>query len=299
MQTTPSSELQRRCELTRRNILQGVVGLTGLSTAARAETAFQPTEINHVTLNVKDLKRSEEFYAKLFGPPQWRMFPDTDPMRLVGFQFQFGSSMLVLEAYSERRIGVDHPCLSVEGYTIPSSVALLKQVGTEAEFPYGAEQVYFRDLNGILIQLDRPEYRNSAWRRADAPRLPSQPVFKPMWLDHITLQVSNLEATAAFYERLFGPVERQPQASPPGGGVRMKSRQWFWWGTAPDEPIGVSHFAIAIEGYEPDAVAEKLRQAGIASHRRYQPNQVFVRDPDGILVQLASAGSAQSNPTNR
>jgi catechol 2,3-dioxygenase-like lactoylglutathione lyase family enzyme len=52
-------------------------------------------------------------------------------------------------------------------------------------------------------------------------------------------------------------------------------------------PVGVDHFCVSVEGYEPDAVSEKLKRNGIPSQRLYSPNQVYVRDPDGILVQLA------------
>jgi catechol 2,3-dioxygenase-like lactoylglutathione lyase family enzyme len=52
-------------------------------------------------------------------------------------------------------------------------------------------------------------------------------------------------------------------------------------------PVGVDHFCVSVEGYEPDAVSEKLKRKGIPSQRLYSPNQVYVRDPDGILVQLA------------
>ena len=69
MLATPSKEIQRRWDVTRRRLLQGVVGLAGMVSAARAGPAFQPAEINHITLNVTDLEKSEEFYAKLFGPP--------------------------------------------------------------------------------------------------------------------------------------------------------------------------------------------------------------------------------------
>jgi hypothetical protein len=57
-------------------------------------------------------------------------------------------------------------------------------------------------------------------------------------------------------------------------------------------PIGVDHFCVAVVGYEPDDVSRKLQQNGIRSERLYRPNQVFVRDPDGALVQLAGPGGS-------
>ena len=64
----------------------------------------------------------------------------------------------------------------------------------------------------------------------------------------------------------------------------MGELSWITYGV---NPVGVDHFCVSVEDYEPDAVTEKLKQNGILSRRLYQPNQVFIPDPDGILVQLA------------
>jgi catechol 2,3-dioxygenase-like lactoylglutathione lyase family enzyme len=94
-----------------------------------------------------------------------------------------------------------------------------------------------------------------------------------------------LARSTKFYESLFGPSLAQSASSTiPSVSLGMGA---LAWGTTGVNPVGVDHFCVSVEGYEADAVTEKLKQNGISSQRLYQADQVFVRDPDGILVQLA------------
>src|SRR5262245_20873128 len=90
--------------LTRRRFLHGFFGLAGLATVLRAQPALEAVEISHVTLNVADRRKSEEFYSNLFGPPTWR----TEPFESGLVSFKLGSSALVLEMDPKRRVGFDH-----------------------------------------------------------------------------------------------------------------------------------------------------------------------------------------------
>jgi hypothetical protein len=128
----------RPAELTRRHFLSGIIGFTAMATAPRVQGAFLAIEINHVTLNVGDLKKSEEFFSKLFGPPTG---------------IKLGSSELALQADRTRRIGFDHFCLSVKGYDLLSTATKLKQYGVDPQYPYGPRQLCFSDSDGIIVQL--------------------------------------------------------------------------------------------------------------------------------------------------
>src|SRR5712691_8611336 len=60
--------------LTRRELMQGLTLLaaagTTASAAQSAPNALQGAVINHVSLNVKDIQRSGEWYAKMFNLPR-------------------------------------------------------------------------------------------------------------------------------------------------------------------------------------------------------------------------------------
>jgi catechol 2,3-dioxygenase-like lactoylglutathione lyase family enzyme len=207
-------------------------------------------------------------------------------MRLVGFQF--GPSMLVLENYPDRPRGIHHVCVSVKSYTIASATSILKSSGIEVvDFGDGPELLYFRDPDGTLIQLYAPGYRSPNWRRVRGT--PTVPMFKAAGIDHVTLQVSNLERSTASYERLFGHADSFTN----GASIltRKGDLSWITYGV---NPIGIDHFCVSAAGYEgglfPKAIAERLASAGIRPEAVYEPGQAFLRDPDGILVQLAGRG---------
>jgi catechol 2,3-dioxygenase-like lactoylglutathione lyase family enzyme len=149
--------------------------------------------------------------------------------------------------------------------------------------------IQFRDLDRIKVELVPENYRNPTAEPQKGPQPPVQSLFRPVGLNHVTLQVANLERATKFYESLFGASFDGQRAQTTTFPLGMEVLGLINYGV---NPVGVDHFCVSVEGYEPDAVSEKLKQNGIPSQRLYQPNQVFVRDPDGILVQLAGPGAA-------
>jgi catechol 2,3-dioxygenase-like lactoylglutathione lyase family enzyme len=262
----------------RRDILKSTVGLTLVVKAARTEQAFHPAELNHVFLCVSDSKKSEAFYTKLFGPPARRL-------RTGSVLFAFGNSELGMGSIAGRTPGIDHFCIAVQEFTMEAAARKLKDHDVKSESLYAADEIYFRDPDGILVQLSQPNYHNPRAEPAPRPVKAVEPLFRPLLVNHIAMHVSDRERSTAFYEKLFGPAQKQ--AGRDLAGLRTASGQVIGWGTDLLSPVGIDHFCISVEGYEPDAASEKLRASGIASQRLYRPDQVFVRDPDGILVQLA------------
>ena len=65
-----------RGRISRRQLVQAFSALVAASTTARAvASTFQGVEVNHVALNVTDVKRSRDFYQKHLGLParsRWR-----------------------------------------------------------------------------------------------------------------------------------------------------------------------------------------------------------------------------------
>jgi catechol 2,3-dioxygenase-like lactoylglutathione lyase family enzyme len=278
--------------MSRRQLVGGLVGLAVGSSSLKAEPLFRPTELNHLTLNVSDLERSRAFYGKLFGGPQWAVSPASVDWPQGGYAFDLGASPLGIYLVPQQNsIGIDHFCVAIQGFNSDTVVSTLKQHSLDARPGVDGSGINFRDPDRIHIELAAPHYRNRSMQAEPQKefRPSTQPLFRPVALNHVTLQVSDLERSTKFYESLFGPSLSQS-----GGGTIPNVRLGVGvlaWGTSGVNPVGVDHFCVSVEGYEADAVSEKLKQNGIASQRLYQPNQVFIRDPDGILVQLAGPRS--------
>jgi catechol 2,3-dioxygenase-like lactoylglutathione lyase family enzyme len=266
-----------RIALSRRQLLGSLAGLAAASSTAQAAPLFRPSQLNHLTLNVSDLERSRAFYRKLFGGPQWTVSPATE-------SFDLGANPLGLYLNPPGApVGIDHFCIGLRDFNDDTALSTLKQQSMDAQKAVNGVGIQFRDLDRIKVELVPENYRNprAEPQRGQQPQM--QSLFRPVGLNHVTLQVANLESSTKFYESLFGPSF---------GGQRAGTTFRLGMGvlaliTDGVNPVGVDHFCVSVEGYEPDAVSEKLKQNGIPSQRLYSPNQVYVRDPDGILVQLA------------
>jgi catechol 2,3-dioxygenase-like lactoylglutathione lyase family enzyme len=266
-----------RIALSRRQLLGGLAGLAAASSTAQAALLF-PAQLNHLTLNVSDLERSRAFYRRLFGGPQWTISPAAE-------SFDLGANPLGLYLNPQGTpVGIDHFCVGLRDFNVDTALSTLKQQSIDAQKAANGG-IEFRDLDRIKVELVPENYRNRGAEPQKGPQPPAQSLFRPVGLNHVTLQVANLERATKFYQSLFGPSfdgQRAGTTFRLGMGVL---------GLITDgvNPVGVDHFCVSVEGYEPDAVAvsEKLKQNGIPSQSLYSPNQVYVRDPDGVLVRLA------------
>ena len=114
----------------------------------------------------------------------------------------------------------------------------------------------------------------------------------PVTLHHASIRVADLGRSVAFYEGLLGlrAIER-PDFGIPGrwygiGGGQLHLIE----GAAPGGPLDPSgpHFAIAVADL--DAARRELQAAGVET---LDPggSQLWLRDPDGNVVELTDAPS--------
>lgn len=113
---------------------------------------------------------------------------------------------------------------------------------------------------------------------------------KPVTLHHASLRVADIDRASAFYERLLGlaAIER-PDLGLPGRWYGIGAGQLHLIESAAlgaeIDPSG-PHFAIAVADL--DAARRELAAAGVPT---LDPggNQLWLRDPDGNVVELTAA----------
>jgi catechol 2,3-dioxygenase-like lactoylglutathione lyase family enzyme len=134
--------------LTRRELIQGLAMLTVASgTVSAADTGFAATTINHVSIQVSDIKRSADFYMRAFGLPK-RKAGNPDAVRLG-----VGPSHLTLR--QEKPSGnVDHFCLGIDKFNRESVIRDLKAQGVSPEpDEKGPQGFHVKDPDGFRVQL--------------------------------------------------------------------------------------------------------------------------------------------------
>ncbi len=141
----------------RRDLVVHLAALAGVAavgapraTAAEKGSTFQATGLNHIALRVTDVQRSRDFYLKHLGMTVSRESKNNCFMTC-------GGNFVALFRGSEP--GMDHYCYSVEGYNVKDAVATLEAEGLNPDNPRGSQRVYFKDPDGLTVQLAADSHR--------------------------------------------------------------------------------------------------------------------------------------------
>ena len=112
-------------------------------------------------------------------------------------------------------------------------------------------------------------------------------------INHVSINVSDVERSARFYRDLLGLEE---VSRPGNGGINLGLSDGFL-GCYSGQPGRVSHFCIGVDDYDPVRIAEAMGQMGIQARVDTNPrnrtsggDQLYFNDPDGTPVQLSANG---------
>src|SRR5262245_8215287 len=110
-----------------------------------------------------------------------------------------------------------------------------------------------------------------------------QTPFKSSRIDHISIQVTDLPRSIAFYQKVFGLSILSEDK--PNEIVRMGTTRIIV-SLHHKEPTGImDHYAIAIDAFDKESVAASLKQQGLTAQENLDYG-FYVRDPEGIPVQI-------------
>ena len=248
-------------------------------TADTADDALHFAALDHIETSAPDSAKSAALYASIFGGPIWKN--NKTARRYV----KFGPCYIAIEQGREP-LGVDHFSAGIEGFQIAGIHSYLEQRGIAyKDYPSGRD-LNVTDPDGIHLQLSA----YTTWAQLEgntaspeATEVGGQPIFKATGLDHILLNVSDPEKSAAFYAKIFGPVTQ-----------RNNNPIWFQLGksrvgllqTPAGRKPGVNHFCVAAASFEYAAAAKRLEAAGAHVEKPEVADAPEFRDIDGLLVQV-------------
>ena len=109
---------------------------------------------------------------------------------------------------------------------------------------------------------------------------------KGLKIDHVSIQVSDLPGSVAFYQKMFGfavvSEDKPNEIVRLGAGKVLVSLHH-------KSPTGfVDHFAIGVEGFNKDTVTRDLKARGVTPEENLDAG-FHIRDPQGIGVQIVAA----------
>ena len=106
--------------------------------------------------------------------------------------------------------------------------------------------------------------------------------FQARSMNHVTLAVSDVQRSKAFYERVLGIDVVSTQKN----GINLGMGDSFLGLYNMGENTGIHHFCVGLDSYTVDSAAGRLRDMGIEPYVREDKPEVYFQDPDGITVQL-------------
>ena len=130
--------------------------------------------------------------------------------------------------------------------------------------------------------LNRREFMQGLLVATSASVAGSRPVANS--LNHVTLAMSDVDASQAFYERVLGVSEVSRQFN----GVNLGLGDSFL-GLYDIEPAGqIHHFCVGVEDFDIQRQARELTALGIEPRIRQDRPELYFADPDAITVQLSA-----------
>jgi len=116
-----------------------------------------------------------------------------------------------------------------------------------------------------------------------------EPGFKATTIDHISIQVSDLPRSIAFYQNVFGlsvVSEDKPNEIVRLGTAGTTRTRVSLHHKSPSALV--DHYAIGVEPFDKDAMTRHLKQHGLTPEENLDAG-FHVKDPEGIRVQIVKA----------
>ena len=251
-------------------------------TAQGSQLPLKTSGLEHVGFTVPDPQKSAAFYGRIFDPQIFQeMMPPLRYYCRLGISYvAFGPNPNANPTAPAR---IDHFCATVEDYRLEEMRAELKthglnlagQPGFNAVTDPDGIRMQFMATPGGLLQTIIPSTRVT---QDDA-------ICEAVGLDHVVLQVPDLEKAAGFYRKFFGKETSRD---------RTPERVWF---TAARTRLGlekmaegqmpqINRFGIRVAAFDRQAVARKLGAIGVTVLPSTGGNVLGFRDADGIIVEL-------------
>ncbi len=229
--------------------------------------------LEHIGTVVPDVTRAARFYSNVFNPPLYK--ERDEPLR---YYVTLDPGYIALGSRAnEPRAFIDHDCALLRSYDRAAMARRLEADG----LPAGRFGI-IPDLDGLGLQLLAVPGGLAGTTVAAGRLVESEPLVRPRGLAYVVRYVADLESSAAFYRRFFGP-----ETSEEGGGLAFRAAHTLWiLRPAPaGEAARIDRFGVNVARFDAAAVARGLEALG-ARVVSAAPERLHFRCPDGLGVEL-------------
>ena len=271
------------------------LGVLLLLPGATAQTSLPLANLGleHLELVVPDPASSARFYARIFRTELHEQ-PVRDTLRyfvLLGdlpLDRQVGYVAIGMGLGRPPSIG--HYCVLAQVYSRDGFAAALRAAGLPSQATAPGPVGMWPDPDGLRLQLFQPPAGLVSVAVKSPLPIGREGVVSPMGVDHVLLQVSNLDRSLAYYRALYGTSAEQPRDA--------NGRVWFQ--LARGTRVGleqtqgsprIAHYAVRVKAFDHAALTDRLRVLGTrVLPSPDEPDVVRFADDNGIIVELRVAG---------
>ncbi len=280
--------------LSRRQVL-AAIGIAAAGGRAFAQAPALPLVnlgLEHHDILVPDTAASARFYMQVFDTAlheqpfrgsirYFILLGDLPEDRQVGY--------IAIGAAGDRPVQIGHYCALAETYDRDGVAAALQAAGYPA--PAGGFGM-IPDVDGIELQLFTLPAGLVTAAVPSALPVESNGLVRPRGMDHVLLQVSDIERSLAYYRFVYGEgLEAADPEFPDRIWLRLEAGTRIGLEPAPAGVTpGIVRFGIKVAPYERAAVVRGLEALGAeVLSSPEDPARVRFRDLDGITLEVTPA----------
>jgi catechol 2,3-dioxygenase-like lactoylglutathione lyase family enzyme len=261
--------------------------------------------LNHVSFGCDDLKRSVQWYGRVFGMAV-HAFQDYGGGQTV-LKIGDGPAYMALSQRNTNSIGqqptrLPHFCWGVEDFNVDRILRALSEMQAPAQAVLREGKtingVNFDDPDGFPLQFNPVNACGGGGflgdvcdKSAQPARQPGDPLPIPVrTLNHVRLMVPSVQRTFEWYLKLTN-MKRQTYQEPEGGVIlRVGSGPQFVALVEGSGPTAFRpHVGLGVQGFVPDLIIKRLAEHGARAKTRIRQGdtvEILVDAPDGIEIQL-------------
>ena len=264
--------------LTRREVLALMAAAPAALAAQASQLPLRTSGIEHVGFTVPDPQKSAAFYGRIFDP---QIFQEMSPP--LRYYCRLGIGYVAFGGNATGAARIDHFCATVEGYRLDE---MRTELATQGIRLTGSPDFNaLTDPDGIRMQFMATPGGLLPTIIASTRVTQDDAICEAVGLDHVVVQVPDLEKSAEFYRKFFGRETARD---------RNPERIWF---TASRTRLGlekvaagqmphIDRFGIRVAAFNRQAVTRKLDAAGVMVLPATGDNLLRFRDADGFTVEL-------------
>jgi catechol 2,3-dioxygenase-like lactoylglutathione lyase family enzyme len=256
----------------------GYTAWVGSGVAQAAGLPLRTTGLEHIGMTVPDQDATARFYGRIFDP---QLFQERDPP--ARFYVRTGVSYLAFGGGTDLPARIDHFCALVEDYSPQEMRKVLDDAGISVtgRGPGGMAT----DPDGIRLQLLGVPGGLARTIIPSARISQDDAAVQAIGFDHIVLAVSDVEKSAAYYRKFFGPEM---------AAFRKSGRVWFQVAktslgleaVVTGKMPGIDHVCFRVAGFDRRSVTDKLKHSGAEIAPSNDEALLRFRDPNGLVMEL-------------